>query len=67
MENIYGKRRRWIQTSIFGSVGWELKSRNAGIFYIGGSYQVHFKDMFFLLPGGGNRYTDGRDVPFHAP
>ncbi len=46
--NILGRRAGFLafmQTSLLANVGFEYRTEKDGTFYIGGTYQYHFKDM----------------------
>lgn len=46
-------RRTWIMPSLLANIGWELRTKELGYFYLGGSFHRPFTNIYFT----GLRYT----------
>ncbi len=57
VDNVYMQRAehfglnafQFFQLGISGSLGWEYRTQNSGIFFIGASYQTHINNMAYVL------------------
>lgn len=52
-------RRNWLQTSVLANIGWEYRTKEKGIFYVGASYHRPF-DYIFLSKIGVKQVGAGR-------
>lgn len=59
----YGQRTSWIQLAMLTNIGWEYRTKIDGVFYLGLSYKMHFKDMAHIVyANSSGRRVDYVDV-----
>jgi hypothetical protein len=47
-EHVYGFYNHWYQMALLGNVGWDLRTKNNGYFFIGGSYHLQLNDAVYF-------------------
>jgi hypothetical protein len=47
----FSDRRSWVFPAISGNIGYEVRTRKAGYFYIGASYHRPFRDIYRMTAG----------------
>jgi hypothetical protein len=43
------RRRSWVQGALEANLGWEWRSKESGIFYLGATYHRPFGDIFYVV------------------